>query len=106
MSFFQTPPVLGNQYLDDRVLQSVLRRRIPATALAAITPELERMGARAVGDLAVIAATGRGDEPELVQWDAWGNRVDEVRRAGGLGGLRPRRCRGRSGRDCLRARPW
>jgi alkylation response protein AidB-like acyl-CoA dehydrogenase len=79
MSFVQTPPVLGNQYSEDRVLQSFLRRRLPAETLAAITPSLTRLGARAVGDLATTAAAARGEEPELVQWDAWGNRIDEVR---------------------------
>jgi alkylation response protein AidB-like acyl-CoA dehydrogenase len=78
MSFFQTPPVLGNQFDDDRVLQSFLRRRVPAETLAAITPSLARMGARAVGDLGAAAAASYGEEPELVQWDPWGNRIDEI----------------------------
>jgi alkylation response protein AidB-like acyl-CoA dehydrogenase len=78
MSFFQTPPVLGNQFESDRVLQSFLRRRVPADVLASITPSLARMGARAVGDLGAAAAASYGEEPELVQWDPWGNRIDEV----------------------------
>jgi len=79
MSFVQTPPVLGNQYREDRVLQSFLRRHVPADTLAAIAPSLDRMGERAVGDLAAAGMAGRSDEPELIQWDAWGNRVDEIR---------------------------
>jgi alkylation response protein AidB-like acyl-CoA dehydrogenase len=78
MAFFQTPPVLGNQFDDDRVLQSFLRRRVPADVLASITPSLARMGARAVGDLGAAAAASYGEEPELVQWDPWGNRIDEI----------------------------
>ncbi len=78
MAFFQTPPVLGNQFAADRVLQSFLRRRVPADALAAMTPTLDRMGARAVGDLGAASAASYGEEPELVQWDPWGNRVDEI----------------------------
>jgi alkylation response protein AidB-like acyl-CoA dehydrogenase len=78
MAFFQTPPVLGNQYDGDRVLQSFLRRRVPADVLAAIEPSLQRMGARAVGDLLAAAEASYGEEPELVQWDPWGNRVDQL----------------------------
>jgi len=79
MSFIQEPPVLSNQYLEDRVLRSFLCRRVPAPMLAEMAPSLERMGARAAGDLAAAAAAAHGEEPELVQWDPWGNRVDEIR---------------------------
>ncbi|MCC6848203.1 MAG: acyl-CoA dehydrogenase family protein [Deltaproteobacteria bacterium] len=78
MDFVQTPPVLGNQFEDDRVLQSFLRRRVPKDALAAMVPSLARMGGRAVGDLGAAAAAARGEDPVLVQWDPWGNRVDEI----------------------------
>src|SRR5437868_1192530 len=78
MAFFQTPPELGNQFEADRVLQSFLRRRVPSAVRDAITPSLARMGARAVGDLWDASVGSYGEEPELVQWDAWGNRVDEV----------------------------
>ncbi len=78
MAFFQTPPVLENQFEGDRVLQSFLRRRVPADVLASITPSLGRMGARAAGDLFAAATASYGEEPELVQWDPWGNRIDEI----------------------------
>ncbi|MCC6766345.1 MAG: acyl-CoA dehydrogenase family protein [Deltaproteobacteria bacterium] len=78
MTFIQTPPVLGNQFDEDRVLQSFLRRRVPKDALAAMLPSLARMGGRAVGDLGAAAAASYGEEPELVQWDPWGNRIDEI----------------------------
>jgi acyl-CoA dehydrogenase len=78
MSFVQTPPVLGNQYEQDRVLQSFLRRRLPADVRDAITPSLARMGARACGDLWAAATAAYGEEPELVQWDPWGNRIDAI----------------------------
>jgi len=78
MSFIQTPPVLGNQYDEDRVLQSFFRRRVPEAVRSAIEPSLARMGGRAVGDLAAAAAAAYGQEPALVQWDPWGNRIDEI----------------------------
>ena len=62
-TFVQTAPTLGNQFDDDRVLQSFLRRRVPADVLGTITPSLARMGGRAVGDLGAascVSAGGRG----------------------------------------------
>jgi len=44
MAFVQASPVLSNQYLDDRVLRSYLRRVLPAAALAAIEPDLTDLG--------------------------------------------------------------
>src|SRR5690349_3790411 len=78
MPFFQAPPTLGNQFDDDRVLQSFLRRRVPQDVLVSITPSLARLGERAAGDLWAAATAAYGEEPELVQWDPWGNRIDEV----------------------------
>ena len=42
MAFLQTAPVLGNQYLDDRVLRSYLRRVLPPAVLGAIESDSDR----------------------------------------------------------------
>jgi alkylation response protein AidB-like acyl-CoA dehydrogenase len=77
MSFVQAPPQLGNQYLEDRVLRSYLRRTLPAATLAAIEADLHDLGAYAAE--AWLRARGRERaEPRLVQWDAWGERVDRI----------------------------
>ena len=76
MAFVQSPPTLGNQYSDDRVLRAYLERTLGADALAALRPQLERMGALAGGELYGQQLAERELEPQLVQWDAWGNRVE------------------------------
>jgi len=76
--FRQEPPALGNQYLDDRVLRSYLRRALPREVLAEVEPELEDLGGLAGGELYRMQLTDRLDEPRLVRWDAWGARVDAV----------------------------
>ena len=72
MAFFQDPPRLANQFDDDPMLPSWIARHVPA-----ISDEL-----RAIGDLAVEyygkQLADRDNEPVLVQWDAWGNRVDRI----------------------------
>ncbi len=78
MAFIQPPPELGNQYEEDRLLRSYLRRALPADVRAAIEPQLQDMGARAGGELYSEQLADRLNEPRLVQWDAWGNRIDRI----------------------------
>ena len=78
MPFQQEPPKLGNQYEDDRVLRSYLKRVLPTQAFSEIEPSLLEMGRLAGADLYQMQLADRLNEPKLKQWDAWGNRVDEV----------------------------
>jgi alkylation response protein AidB-like acyl-CoA dehydrogenase len=76
--FQQKPPVLGNQYEDDRVLRSYLARVLSPEMLAEIEPSLSEMGRLAGGELYRLQLADRLNEPKLTQWDAWGNRVDTI----------------------------
>ncbi len=76
--FNQPPPALGNQYTDDRVLRSYLRQLLPAGVLAEIEPSLEEMGRLAGGELYGLQLEDRENEPRLMQWNAWGERVDRI----------------------------
>jgi alkylation response protein AidB-like acyl-CoA dehydrogenase len=78
MAFFQIPPTLGNQYRDDRVLRSYLARRLPGDVRAEIEPALDAMGELSGGPLYRLQLEDRLEEPRLVQWDAWGHRVDTI----------------------------
>ena len=76
--FNQPPPQLGNQYDDDRVLRSYLRRALPPALLAAVEPQLKEMGELAGGELYQLQMADRLNEPVLTQWDPWGNRIDQI----------------------------
>jgi alkylation response protein AidB-like acyl-CoA dehydrogenase len=78
MTFQQAPPTLGNQYEDDRVLRSYLARVFPADVLTEIEPSLIEMGRLAGAELYQLQLADRLNEPQLTQWDAWGNRVDQI----------------------------
>ena len=78
MPFEQTPPKLGNQYEDDRVLRSYLRRVLPPEMLREIEASLVEMGRLAGGELYELQLADRLNEPRLTQWDAWGNRIDKI----------------------------
>ncbi len=81
--FFQTPPRLGNQFDDDRLLADWLRWRLPPDVLADIRPGLERLGGRVVGDVADMARRANAEPPVLESFDPWGRRVDHIRTSAG-----------------------
>jgi hypothetical protein len=70
-------------------------RALPSATLAAIEPDLEALGALAAQ--AWRDARSRvPSEPTLVQWDAWGERIDRIEltpvwRDGAATGARPGR---------------
>ncbi|HET7550274.1 MAG TPA: acyl-CoA dehydrogenase family protein [Gemmatimonadaceae bacterium] len=76
--FFQPPPALGNQYDDDRVLRSWLRRVLPRDMLADVEPELRRLGERASGDILALGEAAEAEPPRHVPYDPWGRRVDRI----------------------------
>lgn len=77
MTFVQAAAELGNQYRDDRVLLSFLRRSLPAAVHETIAPELDELGAHAA--LAWQRERERSaQEPLLTHWDAQGRRIDRI----------------------------
>lgn len=78
MAFFQAPPVLDNQYDDDRVLRLALDRYAGSDIARALEPELREMGALAVGCLAELGDEAERDPPRHVAFDAYGRRIDRV----------------------------
>ncbi len=83
MTFFQQPPVLGNQYRDDAMLRLALRWMLPHDVLVEIEPGLDVLGARAVGDIMVAGDEAEASPPRHVAYDAWGHRVDRIEVADG-----------------------
>lgn len=76
--FNQPPPELGNQYDEDRALKQYLARVLGDAVLAEVEPTLREMGELAGGELYRESLADRENEPVLTQWDAWGNRIDEI----------------------------
>ena len=77
-AFFQDGPQLGNQYQDDGVLQDWLKHRMPAAVLRDIAPGLEKLGARAAGEMLALTVAAESQPPRHVPYDAWGRRVDRI----------------------------
>ncbi|MFO1515508.1 MAG: acyl-CoA dehydrogenase family protein [Lysobacterales bacterium] len=77
MGFVQSAPQLGNQYREDRVLCSYLRRVLPPAQRQSLEPELDQLGQHAAATWRERQPAPR-EEPRLVLWDAWGERVDRI----------------------------
>ena len=77
MEFLQDAPRLPHPFREDRLLQSLIARRVPAERRAALETDLE-----ALGDYACMAYERRlhqpRREPVLTQWGPWGARVDSI----------------------------
>ncbi|HET8551750.1 MAG TPA: acyl-CoA dehydrogenase family protein [Gammaproteobacteria bacterium] len=81
--FFQTAPELGNQYESDVLLRHWLARVLPADLLAQLEPGLRALGARAAGDMLVMAADAEANPPRHIPYDPWGRRIDVIETARG-----------------------
>lgn len=79
MTFTQSAPILANQYLDDRLLRSLLRRALPPNMLSEIEPELTEFGERVAGTFYPEQLADQEFVPQLTNFDAMGNRIDRVR---------------------------
>lgn len=81
--FIQTIPALGNEYTDDTFLLDYIRAFLPHDVLNEIDPDLQRFGKLVSTDCLIWARDAETNPPRLVQFDAYGNRVDEIRVAKG-----------------------
>jgi len=79
-SFFQDPPRIGNQYLEDSALQACLTRILPKEVKIQVDADLTAFGS--VVATTLFKASKEMDQPHnrpfLQPYDAWGNRVDDI----------------------------
>ncbi len=81
--FIQQVPKLGNEFEDDTFLNDYLETYLPKETLSEIRPDLKQFGGRVGHEFLVWARDAEVNEPTLTQFDAWGNRVDEIKVADG-----------------------
>jgi acyl-CoA dehydrogenase len=77
--FFQDGPRLGNQFDSDAMLRTWVKRAVPTETRRTLEPELHEMGELAATTLFDLSRQGRGEEPQLVSFDPWGRRTDDIR---------------------------
>lgn len=78
-NFIQPMPKLNNEFTDDIFLQDYLATYFPFDGLKEITPDLAKFGERVAGEFLEWARDAEINKPELIQFNAWGKRVDEIK---------------------------
>jgi len=76
--FQQQSPLLGNQFLEDSALIEGLKRVLPQEVFSSIQPDLVKFGDRVVKDILELGRQSENNPPKLVQYDAWGKRIDKL----------------------------
>jgi putative acyl-CoA dehydrogenase len=76
--FLQQAPQLSNEYLDDHFLRDYVSTQLPREILHEVTPDLERFGKLVATDCVRWAREAETCPPRLTQFNAWGERVDEI----------------------------
>lgn len=78
-TFSQEAPSLGNQYTEDKLLMSYVRRFFDENIIEDIENDLHKLGNRVIYDLFEMSNDAEKNLPQLIQFDAWGNRIDEIK---------------------------
>lgn len=77
-NFVQTAPQLKNEFTENIFLQDYLNTYFPAAQLQKIIPDLENLGQRVTHEFLEWAKDAETNEPKLIQFNAWGKRIDEI----------------------------
>ncbi|KAI0648104.1 acyl-CoA dehydrogenase/oxidase [Trametes meyenii] len=84
--FQPVPFVEGNPYSTDPVLPALLKRILPADVFRDVDHDLERFGGEVLTTLRDLSKLAT--PPQLIQYDSWGRRVDDLRTSEGWRGLK------------------
>ncbi|MCO5230317.1 MAG: acyl-CoA dehydrogenase family protein [Chitinophagales bacterium] len=78
-NFHQDEPLLTNEYTQDEFLQDYLETYLPNEVMNEIRPDLERFGKKVATELIEYANACENNPPKLISFNAWGERVDEIK---------------------------
>lgn len=76
--FIQQAPKLENEFTDDQFLQDYLSSYLPRETVDVITPDLIQFGKRSATEFISWAREAETNPPTLTQFNAWGERIDEI----------------------------
>jgi alkylation response protein AidB-like acyl-CoA dehydrogenase len=77
--FFQDAPQLTNTFESNRWLKPYLKHKLPHAMFAHVEPDLHRLGELCAGEYDRLGRQAAAEKPELVQFDAWGKRIDDIK---------------------------
>ncbi len=76
--FTQEMPELENEFTDDVFIRDYLETYFPTERLQEIRPDLEQFGKKCATEFMEWARDAEVNEPKLIRFDAYGNRVDQI----------------------------
>lgn len=76
--FSQDGPTLGNQFLQDALLQGFLQQNVSSEYLPRMRKLLEKLGERVTKDIYQLSLRMESEPPRLEQMNGWGKRVDKL----------------------------
>ncbi|KAF8627499.1 hypothetical protein AX17_006310 [Amanita inopinata Kibby_2008] len=76
--FQQIPFQEENSFSSDSVLPSLLKRTLPPDVFQEVEPDLHHFGHELLTNIRTLGGNGRVGLPQLIQYDQWGRRVDEL----------------------------
>lgn len=82
-NFFQSPPEFKNPFLQDELLQNVLKRFLTSDQYKKVEKDLTRFGARLCDDILKMSIDVEENPPKLISFDPWGRRLDHIQTAKG-----------------------
>jgi putative acyl-CoA dehydrogenase len=77
-SFFQKGPETKNTFRSDRLLQNLLEKNLSKDHWQKARSELDKLGERCATDLQKFSEDAEKHPPNLVSFDPWGKRIDEI----------------------------
>ncbi len=77
-NFYQPAPELPNPWAASGALQRALRARVTPEQWTEFSKELAAFAARVVPEIEPLGLQAEREIPTLTQYDAWGNRIDEI----------------------------
>ena len=76
--FYQSFPILKNQYHQDPLLSRYLKVKLPVSIFEEISPKLAALGELAVGEMLIWAKEAEETLPQHIPFDPFGKRIDQI----------------------------
>ena len=77
--FIQAPPQMHNTYGENRWLRPYLRHKLPTEICTKVDVDLNQLGEKCATVYLALARRAEREKPIHIPYDAWGNRIDEIR---------------------------
>jgi Adaptive response protein AidB N-terminal domain len=78
--FFQSPPSLKNPFTQDHLLHRILRRHLGDPLFKTLAPDFESLADEVISpQILAYCDDAHHNLPEVIHWDGWGIRKDELR---------------------------